>query len=75
MAEAKTVVLLDPDGNKYTASHPADITSLVYGAGYRIEQKGLTPEKAVELLATKGIAADDLAPAVALPPEGGKSGK
>lgn len=55
-AEPKTVTLIDPQGNKCIASHPADIVNLVYGSGYKVEGKQ-TPEEAAALLAEKGVAA------------------
>lgn len=59
MAEAKTVTLIDPNGQKVQVSHPADITNLVFGAGYKIEGKQ-TPDEAAKYLAEKGPVADQL---------------
>ena len=58
MAEPKTVVLVDPNGVEFHATHPAEITNLVYGAGYKLKDKNLTPDKASALLAEKGAAAE-----------------
>jgi hypothetical protein len=60
--EPKRVMLVDPDGNEYPASTPADISTLVYGSGYRIKEKGLTVDAATQLLAEKGPAAEFLEP-------------
>lgn len=59
-AQPKTVTLLDPNGQKVVVSSPADITNLVYGAGYKVEGK-LTPDEAAALLAEQGPVADQLA--------------
>ena len=56
-AEPKTVTLIDPNGQKVNVSHPADITNLVYGAGYKVDGK-ITPDEAAALLAEKGPAAE-----------------
>lgn len=61
MADPKTVVLVDQNGNDFNASHPAEITNLVFGAGYRFKEKGMTAEKAAALLAEKGPAAEAIA--------------
>ncbi len=62
MAKTATVTLVDPNGDEYVAVAPADINNLVFGAGYRIKEKGLTPDAAIALLIEKGPVAADLAP-------------
>lgn len=75
----KRVTLVDPDGNEFRASTPADISSLVYGSGYKIKDKGLTVEEAKVLLAEEGPAAEFLEPPAApvpvpAPPKGADKG-
>jgi hypothetical protein len=58
--EPKRVMLVDPSGNEFPASTPAEVSNLVYGSGYRIKEKGLTVDDAAALLAEKGAAAEFL---------------
>jgi hypothetical protein len=43
-SEFKPVQLVDPDGNDYTATSPAEHINLVFGAGYR-EKKSSAAKK------------------------------
>lgn len=65
-AKPQTVELVDPAGNKCHASHPADITNLVYGRGYRFVDKDMNPDKAAAFLAEKGPAAEQIAATLAV---------
>lgn len=49
-AGPKTVTLVDRDGNECNVSTPADINSLVYGAGYKVKGSK-TPDEAIASLA------------------------
>lgn len=60
MAEPKTVTLVDKNGNEVNVSHPADVTNLVYGAGYSVKGK-MTPDEASAFLIEKGPVAAVLA--------------
>jgi hypothetical protein len=57
----KTVTLVDPSGNEFNASHPADITNLVYGAGYKVKGN-MTPDEAAQFLLERGPVAEFLQP-------------
>jgi hypothetical protein len=56
MSAPKTVTLIDPTGVECNVSHPAEITNLVYGAGYTVKG-GKTPEAAIESLSAQAEAA------------------
>lgn len=60
MAQVKTVTLVDPQGNECNVSTPADITNLVFGAGYKVKGN-LTPDQAAAQLAESGPVAEQLA--------------
>lgn len=62
MSAPKTVTLIDPNGGEYTASHPIDVTNLVYGAGYKVKGQK-TPEEAIA-----SLNATEVAPAVEAKP-------
>jgi hypothetical protein len=54
------VKLLDPNGQEFFASTPAEVNQLVFGAGYRLGEKG-TVDEALARLAEKGPVAQELA--------------
>lgn len=56
MSAPKTITLVDPNGGECLVSHPAEVTNLVYGAGYKVKG-GKTPEEAIAALAEKNEAA------------------
>lgn len=64
MAEPKTVTLLDKEGNEFHASHPGEVSTLVFGHGYRLKNKGQSVDEAMTLLAEKGVAAEAIAQTV-----------
>jgi hypothetical protein len=55
------IELTDPNGGRFLASTPAEINNLVFGAGYKIAQKGLSIDEALVRLAEKGPVAEELA--------------
>jgi len=57
MSAPKTVTLTDPNGRDCLVSHPAEVTNLVYGAGYKVKG-GKTAEQAIESLSANAPAAD-----------------
>ena len=61
MSAPKTVTLVDPNGGEYNASHPTDVTNLVYGAGYKVKG-GKSPEEAIASL-TANVPAEAAEPA------------
>ena len=65
MASDNRVELTDPNGNKFLASTPAEVSNLVYGSGYKV--KSGTVEEAMAKLAEKGPVAEALAQTQAPP--------
>jgi hypothetical protein len=57
MAAPKTVTLVAPDGRECLASHPSDVSNLVYGHGYSVKGKK-SAEEAIAELAEKGVVAE-----------------
>lgn len=57
MATPKTVTLIDPNGGKVNVSHPADVTNLVFGSGYKVDGSK-TPDQAIAYLAGPDVIAD-----------------
>jgi hypothetical protein len=60
VATDKRVELTDPYGQKFRASTPAEVSNLVYGAGYKVP-KGMTVDEAIAQLAEEGPVAEQLA--------------
>jgi hypothetical protein len=67
------VKLHDPNGVEFYASTPAEVSNLVFGAGYKVADKGLSVDAAMAKLAESGPVADQLQAQQAVPqaPSGG----
>lgn len=60
------VELTDPNGQKFYASTPAEVSNLVFGSGYKVAGKR-TVDEAIAQLAEKGPVAAELAAQQATP--------
>jgi hypothetical protein len=49
VSDAKTVVLLDPNGNEYRSNSPSEMSRLHYGQGYTFRDHGSWAEAVAEL--------------------------
>lgn len=61
-AQPKTVVLVDKDGNDFSARTPGEVSNLVFGSGYRVKDKNVNVDQAMASLVEQQEAAQEAAP-------------